>query len=706
MNSIHPSTQFCGATGNFPIYDFIDNTSNVLQYNSSNFTFITSNKLNDYIYNTSNNLNDYIYNVSNEISPVLFDLRDFQHSRSDKIIYKDYDNNNNVVIVETDSNAEVLFKNFNGDVKTKIDKNGDIYVYHGLEILPAGYSAGWWGVENRIAEAITLTQGLRFDVTNLQADGLLIWSAIGTAQTTADLGVTNAAAAQATANTALFNAAAAQLTANTALANAAAADGVATGALGLATTAQATATEAVGTTLVINGILPYLISSNILTNVNIFLISSNNLSDQKYINSNSITDITSFYISSNNISDQKYINSNSITDITSFYISSNNISDQKYINSNSITDITSFYISSNNLSDQKYINSNSITDILSTYISNKGGVIGGKFEFIDGKITIGLPKDATTISNEVDTYTLNPNSQLDIISDAYFAGNVGFGVTNPSYKLHFGNPFNGPTNSYQLSIDNDNAPRTGYRIANIYNGQQNAALKFINDINNAGGSACTFWTRNPVDNTYTTRLTINAAGEATFEQEVISVKSFTCGANYFFNGNLNGKVEYKNISNNPTSTKRFKIESNRFLYDAYTQCYYYDFELNRHMFDNMINVGTVAYPILARSRVFKVISMNCFDFVHLDSINNTSGNSPIGFSEEITVYQTNIDPSINITDAGASPVESQAFNNYVILGKKKDINIGYWNFWTTNYGYMRYLTKQPLDLYFTLTQIW
>ena len=636
MNTVYPSTNYIGATGNFPIFDFIDNTSNIL----SNYTRITS-----------NNLNDYINNLSNE-------LRDFQHSRSDKTIYKDYDNNNNVVIVETDSNAEILFKNFNGDVKTKIDKNGTLYVYHPLEILPAGYSAGWWGVENRIAEAITLTQGLRFDVTNLQADGLLIWSAVGTAQTTADLGVANAAAAQGTANTALFNAGVAQLTANAALANAAAADGVATAALGLATTAQATATEAVGATLVINGILPYLISSNTLTNVN------------------------------------------------SFYISSNNISDQKYINSNSIEDNLSFYISSNNLSDQKYINSNSITDVLSPYISNKGGAIGGKFEFIDGKITIGLPKDATTITNGVDTYTLNPNSQLDVISNAYFGGNVGFGVTNPSYKLHFGNPFNGPTNSYQLSIDNDNFPRTGYRIANIYNGQQNAALKFINDINNAGGSACTFWTRNPVDNTYNTRLTINSAGEATFEQEVISVKSFTCGANYFFNGNLNGKVEYSNIKNNPIPTLRFKIESNRFLYDAYTQCYYYDFFLNKYIFDNTINVGTIAYPIWALSRVFKVVSMNCFDFVHLNSINSTVGNSPIGFSEEITVYQTNIDPSINITDAGASPVASQAFNNYVIFGKKNNTNIGYWNFWTTNYSYMRYISKQQLDLYFTITQIW
>ena len=100
MNTIYPSTSWIGATGNYPIYDYIDNTSNVLQYNSSNFTT-----------NTSNNLNSYIYNVSNEISPVLFDLRDFQRNNQKKIMYKDDENNNNTVIKETDSNAEILFKN-------------------------------------------------------------------------------------------------------------------------------------------------------------------------------------------------------------------------------------------------------------------------------------------------------------------------------------------------------------------------------------------------------------------------------------------------------------------------------------------------------------------------------------------------------------------------------------------------------------------
>jgi hypothetical protein len=42
-------------------------------------------------------------------------------------------------------------------------------VYHPAGPLPAGYTAGWWGVENKIANGITDTQGLRFDVANLQA---------------------------------------------------------------------------------------------------------------------------------------------------------------------------------------------------------------------------------------------------------------------------------------------------------------------------------------------------------------------------------------------------------------------------------------------------------------------------------------------------------------------------------------------------------
>ena len=39
-------------------------------------------------------------------------------------------------------------------------------VYHPATPLPAGYSAGWWDVENGFANVITDTQGLLFDDIN------------------------------------------------------------------------------------------------------------------------------------------------------------------------------------------------------------------------------------------------------------------------------------------------------------------------------------------------------------------------------------------------------------------------------------------------------------------------------------------------------------------------------------------------------------
>ena len=247
MNSIYSSTQFVGATGSFPIYDYIDMTSNILS---------------DYTLNTSNNLNQYIYNISNEISPVLFDLRDFQLSNPSAIMYRNSGHNNDTVIVESDSNAEILFKDYTLDCYSKINVNGKLCVYHPLQTVPAGYSEGWWIVEERISEAITLTQGLRFDMTQNQADDLLQWTTIGTAQSTANTALSTVIGAVAS----------------------------------IATTA--------GVVAGITATLPSLINSNTLIDVNSFYISSNILSKQNCINSNSIIDDLRFYISSNILSKQ------------------------------------------------------------------------------------------------------------------------------------------------------------------------------------------------------------------------------------------------------------------------------------------------------------------------------------------------------------------------------------------------------------------
>ena len=82
------------------------------------------------------------------------------------------------------------------------------------------------------------------------------------------------------------------------------------------------------------------------------------------------------YLTSNVLSNQKFINSNSISDILIPYLTSNVLSNQKFINSNSISDILIPYLTSNVLSQQKFINSNFIqtsisTDFIKAGASNK-----------------------------------------------------------------------------------------------------------------------------------------------------------------------------------------------------------------------------------------------------------------------------------------------------------------------------------------------
>jgi ectoine hydroxylase-related dioxygenase (phytanoyl-CoA dioxygenase family) len=48
MNGYHPSTNFIGATGNYPIYDYIDNSSN---------------KITNYIKYSSNEVSKYMYSI-------------------------------------------------------------------------------------------------------------------------------------------------------------------------------------------------------------------------------------------------------------------------------------------------------------------------------------------------------------------------------------------------------------------------------------------------------------------------------------------------------------------------------------------------------------------------------------------------------------------------------------------------------------------
>ena len=71
MNGNPFTANFIGSTGQYPIYDYIKTTSNVLQYNSSNFTKIKidalSNALHEEILATSNITSNICYAISSNV---------------------------------------------------------------------------------------------------------------------------------------------------------------------------------------------------------------------------------------------------------------------------------------------------------------------------------------------------------------------------------------------------------------------------------------------------------------------------------------------------------------------------------------------------------------------------------------------------------------------------------------------------------------
>ena len=152
MNGIPYNSSWIGALGENSIYEYIKG----IDGNTSNFVINSSNILQNNIINTSNILQTQITNTCN-------------------LIYKD-DDLNTIVRISAQNPyypigdpVEMRFTNVNGDYLTNITQTGELFVYHPAAPLPAGYAPSWWGVENKIANVITDTQGLRFDVTQLQA---------------------------------------------------------------------------------------------------------------------------------------------------------------------------------------------------------------------------------------------------------------------------------------------------------------------------------------------------------------------------------------------------------------------------------------------------------------------------------------------------------------------------------------------------------
>ena len=201
MNGSFPYTSsWVGSLGEYSIYEYLNQISS----NTSNYTTNTSNILESHIQSQIYNTSNYIFNTSNILQT--------QITNTSNLIHKDAHSNTVIRISATNENGgifgspvEMLFHTVDGDCNTKINEDGELMVYHPIAPLPAGFSPGWWGVENRIANVIIDTQGLRFDVTNLQAATATTAITNSSAATAAVAGAA-AGAATATATTAAVGA--------------------------------------------------------------------------------------------------------------------------------------------------------------------------------------------------------------------------------------------------------------------------------------------------------------------------------------------------------------------------------------------------------------------------------------------------------------------------------------------------------------------
>jgi len=131
----------------------------------TNLIDITSNDLFDYTSNTSNDLFDYTSNTS-------YQLYDFnKYINPLPIIYKETSTGSTIIkITGLDEESEIKFDTAVGnEVKTKIDHEGNLNVYHDLDVSLPTRTEGWWNIHDELTTLIRDGIGLRFDITETQA---------------------------------------------------------------------------------------------------------------------------------------------------------------------------------------------------------------------------------------------------------------------------------------------------------------------------------------------------------------------------------------------------------------------------------------------------------------------------------------------------------------------------------------------------------
>ena len=143
MNGNPFTANYIGSTGQYPIFNYINNTSNILISKIAQ----TSNALHEEILATSNITSNICYGITSNVG-LLF------NSEFGYFMNKDEDNN--------------IY--FNKKEYTKINDDGKLYVYHDADPTIPTRAPGFWNVENELGSLIRESTGARFDITNLQVD--------------------------------------------------------------------------------------------------------------------------------------------------------------------------------------------------------------------------------------------------------------------------------------------------------------------------------------------------------------------------------------------------------------------------------------------------------------------------------------------------------------------------------------------------------
>jgi hypothetical protein len=365
MNGNPFTANFIGSTGQYPIYDYIKTTSNVLQYNSSNFTKIKIDSLSNSVYTEINSIKATDASQNSQISAVEASAT----ASANALVAQGV----RITNIETWETAQTAATTANTTAiatlnNTKLDKTsldgGSVIYKDSANYIQLSYDittfkdVAIFGTNRRL---LTLSDTY-YNLTNSKQDKIT-WSSplsYDTATNTASIGLSN-----------------------------------------------------------------YL-TSNVLSNVsvNYGFLHSNILSNfvYPYISSNVLSNITSFYVSSNVLSNVAsfYVSSNVLTNVASSYVSSNvlnnvlipykplwsNINDDNYIYYNKgrvgiNTNYAYFLLDVNGDLHAKTIYQNNVS-LSNLYLSLGGGTVLNKLivDAVDSTTTV-LPQSMFQVSKNM-----------------------------------------------------------------------------------------------------------------------------------------------------------------------------------------------------------------------------------------------------------------------------------------------------------------